>query len=137
MREITSVHMKPFKKYMKYPISDFSDLEIRIPAPFFNPNVPRNISAVYLNGGVSITWKAPLDAFQELTHYAIQIKSGNSEWKEIPEHIYPPTTSYFTLDVMPDTEYRLRVYAVDDDIYIGASDDVVITTSSGQFARPE
>jgi hypothetical protein len=64
-------------------------------------------------------------------------KSEKSEIGYFIEHIYPPTTSYFTLDVMPDTEYRLRVYAVDGDIYIGASEDVVITTSSGQFACPE
>lgn len=105
-----------------------------IPAAFVNPFTPRNVTAVFYNGGINITWKAPLDVFHHFTHYIVQIKAHNSDWKEVPERVYPPTTSYFTLEFIPSTVYELRVYTVDGEIYSDPSDEVVVSTKSGQFA---
>ena len=123
-----------YSKSLYVIFTDFSDLEIILPAPFHNPFNPRNVTAIYRNGGVEINWQAPQDVFHQFSHYIIQIKAHNSNWSEISVYIYPPTTSYFTQDVKSDTLYHVRVYAVDGKTYSEPSNEATVSTAVGQLA---
>ncbi|VDI21642.1 Hypothetical predicted protein [Mytilus galloprovincialis] len=101
------------------------------------PPSPRNTTAFFENGGIRITWLAPIaNNKTPILYYVIEQTTSNN-WKPLDNQVIAPSTSSFIKDgIIPSTTYRFRVYAYSSVSYSLPGNEAVIVTpaeSKGLF----
>ncbi|XP_052063290.1 protein turtle-like isoform X2 [Mytilus californianus] len=93
------------------------------------PPSPRNTTAVFENGGIRITWLAPIaNNKTPILYYVIEQTTSNN-WKPLDNQVIAPSTSVFIKDgIIPSTTYRFRVYAYSSVSYSLPGNEAVIVT---------